>query len=347
MNYNLKYLFSMIFWLVYMQPTYGQLADSLDQEVNPKYGIHQLAIKYYGINFTKEQRKIIEDIEIEFIFFIDEYGTPTLSEVNGIINDAILDSLVNKTSSIDKFNPRIRNGIPEPSIYFMKLTYPKYKINQPSEGLIQAKAYNEAKLEDFEYIRESGQRIDLNYGALANQFIGRPSKYLGFGGGIKLGIGYAGKNDLIFGMNMSFYGNKLKKEYPVNSIRKQLSAPPSILIGTIFGKWYGNFNLQAEFNLASQNITEALDKNDLEAIQLNGWSPGLTSNYLIKIGKTKTMYYYGEPNIFNNHLNIHFSLRYLKFPLKEATGLMVELGMSYSMSFKGVREYKLKDGIKL
>ncbi|MBK9743701.1 MAG: hypothetical protein IPO94_12405 [Saprospiraceae bacterium] len=70
-------------------------------------------------------------------------------------------------------------------------------------------------------------------------------------------------------------------------------------------------------------------KNDLDWVQLKGWSPGLVVNYPVKLGKTNPMYYFG--------------LRYLKFSLKEATGLMVEFGVSYRMAIKGVNKYKLKD----
>jgi len=34
----------------------AQIIDTLNQEASPKGGINQLAIKYYGIEFTKEQR---------------------------------------------------------------------------------------------------------------------------------------------------------------------------------------------------------------------------------------------------------------------------------------------------
>ncbi|MBK9515618.1 MAG: hypothetical protein IPO05_18885 [Flavobacteriales bacterium] len=86
----------------------AQVVDTLDQDVSPKNGIEQLAIKYYGIDFTKEQRKEIENVEIEFIYLIDEYGDPTLSEINGVKNQEIIDSLINKTKEVERFYPRAK-----------------------------------------------------------------------------------------------------------------------------------------------------------------------------------------------------------------------------------------------
>ena len=339
----MKYTLTILLILFGIYNSNAQILDSLNQNASPKYGVNQLAIKYFGIEFTKEQRKEIENVEIEFIFSIDEDGNPTLSEINGVKNQEIIDSLKRKTNEIERFNPQIRNGKPTPSIYFMKLTFPAYKFNDSTYGFLQGSAYNEAKLEDFEYLNESGQRFDMTIGGLANQFIGKPSEYLGFGGGMKIDLAYAGKNNLIYGLNMSFYGNKLKKDYPINSTRDQFKAPPTLLVGLIFGKWFDNFNIQGEINFGVQNLTEKFDKNDNDWVQLKGWSPGLTINYPIKLGKSNPLYYYGAPSLYDNMLNFHFGIRYLKFSLKEATGFMTELGVSYRLSIKGVKEYKLKD----
>ena len=155
----MKYTISAIFALISFLSLNAQVKDSLNQEVSPKYGLNQLAIKYYGIDFTKEQRKEIENIEIEFIYSIDKYGNPTLSEINGVNNQEIIDSIKTKTKELEKFNPQIRNGQPQPSMYFMQLTFPTYNFNQRTYGLLQGSTYNEAKLDDFETLTESGQSI--------------------------------------------------------------------------------------------------------------------------------------------------------------------------------------------
>lgn len=339
----MKYTISTIFSLIYILSLKAQVTDTLNQNVSPRNGINQLAIKYFGIEFTKEQRKEIENVEIELIFSIDETGNPTLSEINGVANQDIIDSLKLKTEEIEDFNPQIRNGRPEPSIFFMKLTFPSYKYNQRMYGILQGSTYNAAKLEDFEYIKESGQRFDMIIGGLANQFFGKPSEHLGFGGGMKIDFGYAGKNNLIYGLNMSFYGNKLKQEYPIISTKEQFSAPPTLLVGLILGRWFDKFNIQGELNLGIQNITEKTGVNDPDWVQLKGWSPGVVINFPIKLRKFSPMYYYGSPVLLENNLNFHFGLRYIKLSIDEATGLMAELGISYRMAIKGVKEYKLKD----
>lgn len=320
-----------------------QISSVSNQEVSPKIGINALAIKYFGIEFTKEQRSSIENIEIEFVYEVDTIGKPILSEVNGIKNQEIIDSLKNKTNEIGLFNPRILNGKAESSIYFMKLTFPSYKITKSNFGLLQGSAYNEAKLEDFEYLLESGNRIDVLFGGVVNKFLGNPSNHLKTGGGMKMDISYAGRNNILYGLNMSFYGNKLKNDYPISSTREQFNVPPTLLVGLVFGKWYPKFNIQGEVNLAVQNLTERLNNTDSDWVQLKGWSPGIVLNYPIRIGKQKTKYYYGSPSLFENNLNFHFGIRYLKLSITQATGVMTELGVSYRMTVKNVKEYKLKD----
>jgi len=320
----------------------SQEIDSLNIDASPKGGLNQLAIKYYGIDFSKEQRKTIENVEIEFIYSIDEFGNPTLSEINGVTDQTILDSLINKTAEIEKFNPQIRDGKPVPSIYFMKLTFPTYKFTQSTFGLLQGSAYREAKLNDFEYIKESGRRFDMVIGGLVNQFIGNPSNHLSLGGGMKIDLAYTTKNKQFYGLNMSFTQNGLKKDYPISSTREQIS-PVSGFVGLTIGRWFSKYSIQADINLAVQNITRRMGNNDPDWVQLNGWSPGLIFNYPILLGREKPLYYYGAPSLLGHNLNLSLGLRYVSFSLREASGVMVELGISYRMAIKGVQEYKLKD----
>jgi len=338
----MKKTITFILVLFSWQLTYAQVIDSVNQEVSPKGGINQLAIKYYGINFTKDQRKRIENIEIEFIYFIDEVGNPTLSEINGVTDSDIVDSLRNKTAELERFNPRIKDGIPETSIYFMKLTFPAYKFTKRTYGLLQGSAYREAKLEDFEYINESGQRFDIVIGGFLNQFLGNPSKYLSTGGGMRADINYSGKNRIIYGLNLSFAENGLRLDYPINSTRKQAS-PTSGFVGCSIGKWFNNFNIQGEISAAVHNLTEKIGDNDPDWVQLQGWSPGIIINYTILLGKQNPLYYYGTPSLLENNLDLHFGVRYVKYSLKEASGLMTELGVSYRMTVKRVEAYKFKD----
>jgi hypothetical protein len=321
----------------------AQIIDTLNEEASPKGGVNKLATKFFGIDFSQEQRSILEDKVIEFIFEVSEKGEPTLSEINGINEPSIIDSLKNKSRTLENFNPRIENGVAVPSIYFMQLSFPKYELVPRDFRSQQGKEYKKVKLEDFEYIKTSNSGFDLLIGGMANQFIGNPANYLGLGGGMKVDMGFRTNQKYFFGLNMSFYGNTLKSEYPLNTNREQLDAPPTLLFGVLAGKWFGNFNIQTELNTAVQNVTEKIGDNDPDWEQLKGWSPGLVINYLVKIGKGKPMYYYGTPTIYGNNINLHFGLRYLSLSISEASGFMAELGISYRMTVNEIEEYRLKD----
>lgn len=334
---NLKYILFVVMILISFISIHAQ--DTLNQPASPKGGVNQLAIHYYGIEFTKLQREQLKDKEIEFIFTIDVSGKSMLAEVNGITDPDIIDSLIRRTEYVEHFNPQIRNGIAEEAIYFMQLRFPSYRMTAFQYGMV----FSEAKLEDFEFIEKSGVRFDMLFGGLANQFIGTPSEYLSTGGGMKVDISVTDKRQLIYGFNMSFYGNRLKKDYPINSLRVQNSGPPTLLVGLIFGKWFDKFSLQGELNFAIQNVTPRIDENDRDWVQLRGWSPGLIINYPIKLGRESPLYYYGSPALISHRLNVHFGLRYVCLSLREASGIMTELGLSYRMGMEGIKSYKLKD----
>lgn len=340
----MKSISTIILLLVGCMSIYAQEQDSLNQQASPIGGLNQLAIKYYGIEFSKEQRQRIEGVEIELIYDIDALGNPMLAEVNGLADTDtdIVDSLKNKTRTIGRFYPQIRDGIAVPSIYFVQLTFPSYQLSQHTYGYLQASAYREAELQDFEYMKESGARMDLLFGGFANQFVGKPAKHLSLGGGMKVELNYTAKNKMFYGINMSFAQNGLKKDYPIATFRKQIS-PVSGFIGLSVGRWFSDYNLQLDVAMAFQNVTERMGENDNGWVQLEGWSPGLIFNYPILLGKQKPMYYYGSPTLYGNYINLSLGLRYVDYSLKEASGIMAELGVSYRMGIKMISEYKLKD----
>ncbi|PSR54360.1 hypothetical protein AHMF7605_12985 [Adhaeribacter arboris] len=164
---------------------------------------------------------------------------------------------------------------------------------------------------------------------------------------MKMDLMFTGKKGISGGLIMSFYGNKLKQEYHLFTSRDQNSAPPTMLLGVgvnkfIFQQEHREFNLQLAVCYAIQNITPKLNESDQEWTQLEGFSPGLVANYLVKIGKDKVGYYYGSPLLRNNYLNFHGAIRPVFFHLKQASGLMLELEISYRMGLHAVSEYKLK-----
>lgn len=267
--------------------------DSLNFGSEPIDGINKLVLEYYKIDFTKEQREKLQDIEIELIFSIDKIGVPTLEEINGVNEKAILDSLQQITNKISRFYPRTVNGIKESSLYFLKFQFPRYRITEDRIGFQNASRYKETDYEDFEYIYKSGERMDVLIGAVSNSFLGNPSKYLNTGGGMKIDVMFVGKGGIGGGLLMGFYGNRLKQNYPILSGREQNSAPPTLMLGlglnkALIKKERRELNVQLELNYAIQNVTPKLGDSDDDWTQLNGFSPGIVSNYLIQIGKNKS-----------------------------------------------------------
>lgn len=321
----------------------AQTADPLNQNVSPKGGVEALVLEYYRIDFTKAQRERLRNVQLEFIFQVDAQGTPSLAEVNGTNDRDILDSLRGRTPMLPEFNPRIVNGTPQPALYAVQLVFPAYRLTPGRLGQLQAHSYQRARLEDFEYIEKSAQRFDMLIGGVANQFVGNPARHLGLGGGMKVDVAYTADNRLLYGLNMSIYGNRLKQEYPLAINREQLPAPVTLLVGAVFGKWFHRFNAQLELSLAYQNVTENQGPGDTEWVQLNGWSPGLVVNYPLQLGRDRPHYAYGTATILAHHVNLHLGVRPVFLSLREATGGMVEVGLSYRMSYHMVDRYKLKE----
>ena len=321
----------------------AQPSGKVSQEAFPQGGVDALALEYYRIDFTKEQRQRLRDVRIEFIYQIDPQGVPILAEINGVSDRDLVDSLRSRTPMLPRFNPRILEGTPQSALYIMQLVFPAYPAPRPTAGELQTHAYHQARLEDFDYIHKSGQRFDMNIGGTANLFAGRAGQYLAPGGGMKIDLAYTAVNQLLYGLNMSFYGNRLKQEYPLAVNREQLPAPVTLMIGAVFGKWFNRFSAQLELNLAYQNVTERLGDIDTAWVQLSGWSPGLVINYPLQLGRERPQYYYGSPVLLAHQLNFHLGVRPVFLSIREATGAMLEVGVSYRMGLHMVDRYKLKE----
>ena len=164
---------------------------------------------------------------------------------------------------------------------------------------------------------------------------------------MKTEVMMVGKKGFGGGILMSFYGNKLKQAYPIDSERDQNSAPPTLLLGfglnkTMLKKERREANVQLELNYAVQNVTPRLNESDEDWTQLHGFSPGIVGNYLIQFGKNKSYYYYGRPAVYSHYFNVHGAVRPVFFNLKQASGIMLEAGLSYRLGCHTVDEYRLK-----
>lgn len=330
------------------QQAYSQV-DSLNYGPEPIGGISRVALPFYKINFSGQQRALLQEKEVELIFSVDTVGLATLEDINGIDDAAIQDSLRQAATKVPRFYPRTIDGKKESALYFLQFQMPVYSEAQTvaQQRMSLLHTYKEHPYEAYDYIHKSGQRIDVQIGAVGNAFVGRPGKYLYPGGGMKLDVLYTGKKGIGAGMVMSMYGNKLRKHYPIASIREPNSAPPTILMGVGIHKLLqvkerNELHAQLELSYAAQNITPKLEHEDEDWTQLRGFSPGIVLNYLLKIGKDKTAFYYAQPSIMNHYLNLHGAVRPVFFNLREATGVMVEVGVSYRLTSHFVDEYRLK-----
>jgi len=320
----------------------AQQIDSSYQEVAPPMDPTELAAKYYGIDFSPEIRRSINDVLLELIFVISQEGNPTLSEVNGTSHSAVLDSFRLRTQQIGQFSPRVRNGIPEKSIYFLQIAYPAYSTGLGANQYSYMQSYRQTDIDDFEELTLSGRQIDYNLGLLTNRFLGTPSEYLSMGGGMKVDVHATGRDQMSYGIIMNFYFNKRQLDYPLDTRRTQFSSTPSMIVGLSAGRWLGSFLVQAEVGYTIQNITERIDVDDPEWIQLRGWSPGLVLHYPVTIAKDKPIYYFDTPSIRRHAINLHLGARYMDLSLSQATGIMLEFGVSYRGALESVSSYKLK-----
>lgn len=323
-------------------PFWAQVNENVTQEVSPKQDLTDLALIYYSIDFTPEQRALIGNQPIELIFKVAEDGAPTLHKINGVTDDGIQSLLEETTQTLPNFNPKMVNGKAESAVFFLNLQYPSYEFTTSAAAFITNTQFHQLKASDFESITLDNTGGDLLIGFVANQFIGNPSRYNGIGPGIKMDYTFNDSKNFLYGINMSVYGNKNKMDYPIHTNVPQMNNRAVVMIGLSFGKWFDKFNIQADLNYAAQNITEKQYEKDPNWVQFRGFSPGVSMHYPILIGKQKPTLYYGLPAVVSHYVNFHGGMRYLALSQKQASGLMFELGISYRMRVRNIESYIIK-----
>jgi len=321
---------------------YGQV-DSLNSVPGPKGGVNKLALEFLKIDFTAAQRVHLEDVTLEFIFYVDSTGKATLQDVNGLSDRSIFDSLYRATEQLPDFFPMRVNGRNQASIYSMVLEYPTYDRSHVSKDSLR---YGPPGLEDLEEI-VTGGRTDCLIGAVFNSPAGNMNEYLGLGGGMKVDLLFSGQRGYGGGIFMNAYFNDLEKDYPINTTRTQNGSQPILLIGLAFNKIVPlnerhEVVAQVEAGYAIQNISSRTNNNDPDYIQLQGFSPGLSLHYAIKIGRERLSGYYFQPALVNNYVNFHLGIHPIFFDLKSGSGMLWEIGVSYRLSYKVIRSYKLR-----
>lgn len=319
--------------------------DSLNQEAEPSEGINALAAEFLAIDFSKEQREILKEVRLEFIFLIDKFGNPTLKDVNGIADEVIKDSLHYTALNLQPFSPRIRDGEQVESFYFLYLTYPIIPYHNTNYNPFAPKIYKRLNRDDFKYIEESNTGWHVLYAGFANKHFGKIGDHLSLGGGMKVGIEVSDKRGRSYGIVGAFAGNKLKKEFPIISNREQVEAPVSANLGLSYGQYFSRWLVQAELTYSIIAISPRLGENDTEWIEGKGVSPAITVNFPIRFGNKDVFHFSYSPQVIENNINFHASIRYLFQNLPSTSGLVFELGIGYRLSQKTILEYELKEGV--
>ncbi len=189
--------------------------------------------------------------------------------------------------------------------------------------------------------------MDALVGGIVNGFSGNAHDYLKTGGGFKVDVTFAGKKGYGFGITMVMYGNNRKKDYPIDPTRVQDEAPVTLLFGAAINKTIASNSrsyllLQLEPAYAMQSISARINNQDKEYVQFNGFSPGVTLNYILKLGRERFTDSY-MPALFNHCLNVHAGVRPLFYDSSSGSGVMYEVGLSYRMVYHFFESYTLKD----
>jgi hypothetical protein len=323
--------------------SYAQEKDSLNYGPEPQGGINGLALHYFKIDFTKKQRLVLGMNEIELIYSVTRDGKASLEKVNDLEDPEIIDSLILATERLPLFQPQVVDGKSVPAIYFVKLRFPTY-TNASWDSRVRV---DRPGLSDYKDI-ELGRSLDMLIGGVVNTFTGNAQDYLKTGGGMKVDIIFMGEKKFGAGMVMSFYGNKSKQDYPINSTRPQIDAPPTLFIG-LAGQWVidkkekKQINFQFEANYIQQNLNTRIDPNDNNWDRFSGFSPGILVHYMIKLGHDHLSSYYWSPVVLNHWLNFHVGIRPLIYNSALPNGVMLETGVSYRMKTSFIKSYALKD----
>ena len=347
MRIPLRYKFRKVFFSIFIffcLIIHGFAQQDSFRLAKPVIGEQALAIKVLGIEFTQEQRDSLDGKSIELIYMVDIMGVGQLTEINGVKDSAIQDSIFKANAPFILFESEIFNGEPKTSIYFLKIFFPKYykRFNQPV--IIDRFSFNMLKMENFDSLALSKTSSGMVFGGMMNQFVGSVSDYLGFGGGMKIDFYYRSKN-LIAGLNMNLYGTKRKKDFPITSTRPQGKYPSMIIIGPTLGYHRSRWSLAMEVDFCRMNLVYNTDTNTKDGFNADGWSPGLIFAYRLPIFRAKPLYYYNSPYVFTQNIQFSFAIRQFFVDLPEASGAMFELGICYDLNYRSIKSFKLKNQV--
>jgi len=228
-----------------------------------------LAVKILGIEFTQEQRDSLDGKSIELIYLVDIMGVGKLSEINGVSDKAIQDSIFKINAPFILFESAIDGGIPTETIYFLKIFFPKYYREANQTVMIDRFSFNMLRMEHFDSLTLSEHSSGGLFGGMMNQFIRATSDYLGFGGGMKINFFYKTKN-ILAGFNMNVYGTKRKLFFPIITTLPQGKYPSMIIIGPTLGYHRSRWSIAMEVDYCRMNLVFNSDANTKDGYSTDG-----------------------------------------------------------------------------
>ena len=319
---------------------FGQSPDSVATvQLNPS----RLSAHYIAIDFSEAQRDSIGDRSIEVILLVQSSGKAEFFDANNAPESWLLDSLRAATGRLPLFALPDSSAFRESDeyIYTLRFSYPIYR-SLANPFYVGPGIYQAFRLEDFEYYEPSPERLDMLFGAVANQFIGSPARHLAFGGGMVMNVTYGDRKERAYGLYMNFYGNKLRRPYELVTSRELNEGPPTLAVGLQYGRFRGRWSLLGELGFAQHNVSKPLDANDTNWDNFQGASFGLVVGRDFPLGRGRVDNLYGSPVLIRGNVSARLGLRYNHYDHPEARGLMAELAVGYRIVTFGVERYKLK-----
>lgn len=328
--------------LFVVNPACGQV-DPTDLQPTPVGGLERLALLYLKTDFTPEQRARLNDVQLELIFFVDSLGVAVLEDVNGIDDHDIIDSLKQRRV-IPPFRPRYEDGHFRNGLFFMLLSFPSYGMPYEQHP---PQRYGSFRLEEVEELEYSGQNFQMTVGGVVNTFAGSPTRYLSPGGGLKMDV-LCGFDKWGVGLSLSAYGNHAREYYPIQTTRELNDSPTTFIVALVGSRdmlKHGNhiLTLQLELGYVAQTLSSPIDSYDRDYVELSGFTPGLIANYLVPVSKPRFQNRYYIPSVTTHYLNFHAGARPILVDLKEARGVMFDVGVSYRFFTNAVHRYRLRE----
>jgi len=337
--------FIIIFLLTIFSFGVSAQIDTSYTQATPIGGLNRLALVYYDIEFTPEQRKLLENVDVELIFSITDQGIGTLETINGITNRTLIDSLFAQTPNLPKFSPEMRGGIPKQSLYWVRFQFPTYQTHfqelQTPTGFYQQKI----EKNQFKVLDESGVAFDfVIQGIFANHF-GNADKYLKPGGGVQMGFEFLTPNKVYYGFGLNMLGNKAALKMTVKDTMPYLKSPFTVTTGLYVGKRFEKLSVQLEIYYANITITDNDIEKDIDGTSYSGFGPGIFANYPVQFNKRKervTMHPW-SPFINRYSLNLRGGIRGFFMENSQANGILLELGVGIRFGSYFIKRYRLKD----